>query len=317
MRTPRLLIGLAGLSLALAACGGVNESGTDQAESETAPAASEAAGSDAPSGGGPVTVGGFNFPESTILGEIYAQALEGAGLDVNRQLDAGTREILLPEMQSGNVDIIPEYVGSLVSTGYGETPDTDPAAALEQARELVAADDLALLEPAEAQDKNVFVVTTAWSEDNGVTALGDLADAGDVTLAGGPECEDRETCFAGLSSVYGLDNVSFTTIQEKSPRLAALESDQVQMILLFSTDPVFEDGTLTILEDPENLSPPENVIPLVRQEVLDADPAIAETLDQVSAALTTEGLTALNAQASQGEQPADIAAGWLDENMGG
>ncbi|MBY5162825.1 ABC transporter substrate-binding protein [Salsipaludibacter albus] len=321
MRTSRLLVGLAGLGLALTACGGVNDAGTDDAATDAATEASAPA-SDAPAsedggGGGTVTVGGFNFPESTILGEIYAQALEGAGLEVNRQLDAGTREILLPEMQAGNVDIIPEYVGSLIATGYGETPETDPEAALEQAREVVSADDLALLEPAEAQDKNVFVSTTAWAEENGVTGLADLADAGDVTLAGGPECEDRETCFAGLSSVYGLDNVSFTTIQEKSPRLAALESDQVQMILLFSTDPVFEDGTLTILEDPENLSPPENVVPLVRQETLDASPEIEETLNEVSSMLTTEGLTSLNAQASQGEQPADIAAGWLEENMGG
>ncbi len=326
MRSSRLLVGLAALGLTLSACGGVNDAGTDGSES-AAPAdstpsaaptatssestmASETGGGD----GGPVTVAGFNFPESSILGEIYAQALEGAGLEVERQLDSGTREILLPEMQDGNVDIIPEYVGSLLSTGYGETPETDPQAALDQAAGVIEGDGLALLEPAEAQDKNVFVVTSDYAQENDVTALGDLADVGDVTLAGGPECEDRETCFAGLASVYGLDNVSFTTIQEKAPRLAALNGDDVQMILLFSTDPVFEDGSLIILEDPDNLSPPENVIPLVRQEALDANPVIAETLNAVSAVLTTEGLTSLNAAAAQGEQPGDIAAGWLEEN---
>lgn len=346
MRSSRLLVGLAALGLTLTACGGVNDAGTgsdgseaatsdamseapsdapSEAMSETADATASAAptGSETPAGsetgggdGGTVTVAGFNFPESSILAEIYAQSLESAGLTVERQLDAGTRELLLPEMQSGNVDIIPEYVGSLISTGYGETPETDPDAALEQARGIIEADDLALLEPAEAQDKNVFVVTTDYAESNGVTSIGDLADAGDVTLAGGPECEDRETCFAGLTSVYGLDNVSFQTIQEKSPRLSALTGGNVQMILLFSTDPVFEDGTLTILEDPENLSPPENVIPLVRQEALDANPAIEETLNEVSSMLTTEGLTALNAEAAQGAQPADVAAGWLAENLG-
>lgn len=320
MRSSRLLVGLAALGLTLTACGGVNDAGTDggsDAPTSSAPAATSSAtapASEPTGGGGPVTVAGFNFTESSILAEIYAQALEGAGLEVNRQLDAGTRELLLPEIKSGNVDIIPEYVGSLLSTGYGEEPETDPEAALEQAAGVLEPDGLTLLEPAEAQDKNVFVVTTEYAESNGVTSIGDLADAGDVTLAAGPECRARETCFAGLSSVYGLDNVTFTTIQEKAPRLAALNGGDAQMILLFSTDPVFEDGTLTILEDPDNLSPPENVIPLVRQEALDASPAIADTLNAVSAALTTEGLTTLNAQAAQGEQPAAIATTWLDEN---
>lgn len=308
MRTPNLMTGLVAAGLLLVACGGVNEAGTDSGDTGTA----MATGDDG--GGGAVTVAGFNFSESSILLEVYAQALEGAGVEVNRQADAGTRELLLPEVQAGNVDIVPEYVGSLISAGYGETPDNDPEAALEQARGLVEEDGLTLLEPAPAEDKNVFVVDSTWASENDVTALPDLADAGEVTLAGGPECEDRETCFAGLSTVYGLDNVSFTTIQEKAPRLTALEQGDVQVILLFSTDPVFEEGNLTILEDPDNLSPPENVVPLVRQDALDANPAISETLNAVSAALTTEGLTSLNAQASQGEQPADIAAGWLSDN---
>lgn len=331
MRSSRLFVGLAALGLTFAACGGVNDSGTpdstaDSSGSEAATAAPTAdattsdtmseseTGSEDTGSGDTVTVAGFNFTESSILAEIYAQALEGAGVTVERQLDAGTRELLLPELQSGNVDIIPEYVGSLLSTGYGEAPETSLDGALEQATGVIEPDGLTLLEASEAADENVFVVTTEYAESNGITSIGDLADAGDVTLAGGPECEDRETCFAGLSSVYGLDNVSFTTIQEKAPRLAALNGGDVQVILLFSTDPVFEDGTLTILEDPDDLSPPENIVPLVRQEAVDANPAIAETLNAVSAALTTEGLTSLNAAAAQGEQPADIAAGWLEEN---
>lgn len=290
MRTARLIAALATAGLVLTACGGVNDTG------------------------GSVTVAGFNFSESSILMEVYAGALENAGLDVTRQADVGTRELLLPEVKDGNIDIVPEYLGSLISAGYGETPENEPEAALEQASDLVSADGLTLLEPAGAQNKNVFVVTTEWAQDNDVTSLADLADVGEVTLAGPPECEDRDTCFMGLSSVYGLDNVSFTPIGEKPPRLGALEQGDAQMILLFSTDPVFADGELTILDDPENLSPPENVIPLVRQDALDANPVISETLDEVSAVLTTEELTAMNAQASQGDQPADIATGWLEDN---
>lgn len=189
--------------------------------------------------GDPVTVGGFNFPESTILMEIYAQALEDEGIATQREPELGTRELVFPELTGGNIDILPEYVGSAISVGFGEEPAGNTDEAIQQLRDLFAEEGVAVLEPAEAQDRNVFVVTSEFSEEHGVTSIADLADAGDLTLAGGPECEERATCYAGLQDVYGLDNIEFTTIQEKSPRLAALRNGDVQIILLFSTDPVF------------------------------------------------------------------------------
>lgn len=176
MRTARLIAALATAGLVLTACGGVNDSGTNDAtDDDASPTATAGAtgttddapdtGDDTPEGtsgdtGGSVTVAGFNFPESSILMEIYAGGLEGAGLDVTRQADVGTRELVLPEVKGGNIDIVPEYLGSLISAGYGETPENEPEAALEQASDLVSADGLTLLEPAGAQNKNVFVVTT-------------------------------------------------------------------------------------------------------------------------------------------------------------
>lgn len=301
MRTSfRLLAAGAVAALALTGCG----SSDDPTDSST-----EGGGS-----GEAVTIGGFNFPESTILMEIYAQALEDAGIAVTRQPDLGARELVFPELTGGSIDILPEYVGSAISVGFGETPETNTDAAIEQLSGLFSDEGVTVLEPSEAQDRNVFVVTSEFSESNGVTAIGDLEGAGDVTLAGGPECEDRLTCFAGLQEVYGLDNVSFTTIAEKSPRLAALQNGDVQVILLFSTDPVFTDGSLVALEDPEEMTPPENVVPVVSTEALEANPQIEEVLNEISATLTTEGLTELNAQAAEGQQPADVAAGWLEEN---
>lgn len=307
----RLLAAGAVAALALAGCGssedpaGSTDTPTDGSETST-----EAGGGS----GGAVTIGGFNFPESTILMEIYAQALEDAGISVTRQPDLGARELVFPELTGGSIDILPEYVGSAISVGFGETPETNTDAAVEQLAGLFGDDGVSVLEPSEAQDRNVFVVTSEFSEANGVTAIGDLADAGDVTLAGGPECEDRATCFAGLQDVYGLDNVSFTTIAEKSPRLAALQNGDVQLILLFSTDPVFTDGSLVALEDTEEMTPPENVVPVVSDDALEANPQIEEILNAISAALTTEGLTELNAQAAEGQQPAAVAAGWLESN---
>ncbi len=308
----RLLAAGAIAALALTGCGSDDTSGTD-----TPSATGTASATDAPSdsgGGEAVTIGGFNFPESTILMEIYAQALEDAGIEVNRQPDLGARELVFPELTGGNIDILPEYVGSAISVGFGEEPPGSTEEAVQQLTDLFGEEGVAVLEPSEAQDRNVFVVTKEYSESNGVTAIPDLADAGDVTLAGGPECEDRETCFAGLQSVYGLDNVSFTTIAEKSPRLASLQNGDVQVILLFSTDPVFTDGSLVPLEDPEGMTPPENVIPVVAESALESNPTIEDILNEISSTLTTEGLAELNGQASEGQQPADIAGQWLSDN---
>lgn len=260
-----------------------------------------------------VTVGGFNFPESSILLETYAQAMEAEGITVEREADLGSREIIFPELTDGNIDIMPEYVGGAINSGFGETPEGNLDAAVQQLTELFEGEGVAVLEPSPAEDADVFVVTAEFAEANG-SSLADLAGAGDVVVAGPPECEDRDTCFAGLQSVYGLDNISFTSIVEKSPRLAALENGDVQVITLFSTDPVFSDGSLVALEDPEEFTPPQNVIPVVNQEVLDANPDIADILNEVSAAMTTEGLAALNGLAAEGQQPADIAADWLADN---
>lgn len=286
--TTRMFAAGAALTLALTACGG------DDGEA--------------------IVVGGFNFPESSILMEMYAQALEDAGLPVERQADAGTRELVFPELTSGNIDIMPEYVGSAISAGFGEEPPGSTDAAIEDLSSLFADEGVTVLEPSAAQDRNVFVVTSTFADEQGVTTLADLAGAGDLTLAGGPECEERATCYAGLVDTYGLENITFTAIQEKAPRLAALNNDDVQVILLFSTDPVFTDGTLVALEDPQEMTPPENVVPVVRQDTLDSHPEVADILNAVSAALTTESLAAMNGQAAEGQQPADIAAAWLQDN---
>lgn len=260
-----------------------------------------------------VTIGGFNFPESSILLETYAQALENEGVTVERQPDLGSREVIFPELTDGNIDILPEYVGGAINSGFGEDPENNLDTAVAQLTELFEAEGVAVLEPSPAEDADVFVVTADFAAQNG-TSLADLAGAGDVVVAGPPECEDRDTCYAGLQSVYGLDNLSFTSIAEKSPRLAALENGDVHVITLFSTDPVFGDGSLVALEDPEEFTPPQNVIPVVNQAVLDGNATIATVLNEVSAAMTTDELAVLNGLASEGQQPADIAATWLADN---
>lgn len=306
----RLLAAGAALALTLTACGGSSDSAGNADPTATDATATEDGGGS----GGPVTVASFNFPESVILMEIYAQALADAGISVQREARLGTRELVFPELTGGSIDVVPEYVGGALSSGFGEDPAGNTEEAVQQLRDLFSEEGVAVLEPAEASNRDVFVVTSEYAETHGLTAIGDLADAGDVTVAGPPECQDRATCFAGLQDVYGLENLTFTTIQEKSPRLAALRNGDVQVITLFSTDPVFTDGSLVALEDPQDMTPPQNVVPVVTESSLEANPQVEDVLNEVSATLTTEGLTELNAQAAEGQQPADVAAGWLEEN---
>jgi osmoprotectant transport system substrate-binding protein len=173
-----------------------------------------------------------------------------------------------------------------------------------------------VLEPAPAENNQAFVVTSSFAEENGLSSISDLADAGEVTFAGPPECEGRDTCYQGLVDRYGLDDVTFESVQEAAARLAALDSGEVEMILLFSTDAPLAGEELVVLEDTEGMLPPENITPVVRTEVLDAyGDDLEELLDRVTAALSTDALQQMNAEASEGRSPAEIATDWLADNL--
>ena len=299
------------LVLALTACGGGDDGGEGSGATEGGgdSTATEAGG------GEPVTVGSFNFPESVILAEIYAQALEGADIPVERQLDIGARELIYPELESGSIDLLPEYVGSALAVQFGGEPTADVEATLEALNGELESVGLTALEPAEAQDKNVFVVSEDFANENDVSSIGDLAEAGDVVMGGPPECEDRSTCFAGIVDTYGLDNLSFQTIQETPIRVESLANGEIDVALLFSTDPTIEERGFVVLEDDQGVVAAENVVPVVRQEVVDAyGEELTGVLNEVSAALTTEALLQMNGQANAGDDPADIAGTWLEEN---
>lgn len=280
-------------------------------------ACGDGAGDDAGSVEGPtITVASFNFPESVILAEIYAQALEAEGYDVERNLNLGSRELIFPELQSGAIDLLPEYLGSAIAVGFGEEAPTDQAEAVDVLTELFDADDVRVLEPAPGQDKNVFVVTGDFATENGLTSVSDLAGAGEITLGGPPECEERETCYLGLVETYGLDNLMFESIQEGSARVAALESGEIQVTLLFSTQPVITESGFVALEGTDEIIAPENVVPVVSGEVADAyGDDFAELINSISSEITTEVLLDLNGRVElDAQNPEDVAAEWLTEN---
>ena len=320
---------LLALMLVLTACG--DGSGGD-ATSTTGGAADEpsttaggdtsttAGGETSTTGGatdGPaITVASFNFPESVILAEIYAQALEANGYPIERNLNLGSRELIFPEIESGAIGFVPEYLGSAIAVGFGESAPTDPAEALQTLTDLFGGIGVTVLEPAPGEDKNVFVVTGDFASENSVATVSDLAGAGDITLAGPPECEERETCYAGLVATYGLDNLAFESIQEGAARVAALDSGEIQVALLFSTQPVITEMGFVALEGTEEIIAPENVIPVVSNEVADAyGEELTALVNSVSELITTEVLLDLNGRVElEAQNPDDVATDWLNEN---
>jgi osmoprotectant transport system substrate-binding protein len=303
----RILVLTSILALALAACGG----GDDPS------AAGGTGGEAAPVDGPTITVASFNFTESTILAELYAQALEDAGFPVDRQLDLGSREVINPELFAGELDLLPEYVGSALQVGFGVDATADLDESLSSLREQYEAEGITVLEPAPGEDKNVYVVTGAYAEENGLETISDLADVGEITFAGAPECETRETCFLGLTEgPYMLDNLSFTGIPEGAVRISSLENGEVELIALFSTQPVISEKGFVPLDDDQGLTPVENIVPVVSDEVIEAyGEDLRATVNEVTELITTEALLDLNGRVElDAQDPADVAADFLSEN---
>lgn len=262
-----------------------------------------------------INVASFNFPESVILAEIYAQAMEDRGYEVERSLNLGSRELIFADIESGSISFIPEYLGSAIAVGFGEEPPRDPDLALERLRDLFAEKGVLVLDPAPGEDKNVFVVTRDFATDNGVTSVTDLASLGEVTLGGPPECENRDTCYAGLVATYGLDNLRFESIAEGPVRIAALESGEIEVTLLFSTQPVIEDKGFVVLEGTEELIAPENITPLLSEAIAEAyGQDLIDLINSISALITTDLLLELNGRVEiEAENPDDVARDWLIE----
>jgi len=276
-------------------------------------AACDGSGGDG-NGNGSLTIGAVGFAENQILGEMYAQALEAAGYDVERQLNLDSREIVQPAIESGEVDIAPEYLATL-AVFLGGDGGTDPAEVHAQLEELLADRGQTVLEFSSAVDTNAFVVTEDTASEHDLSAVSDLEGiAGELTLGGPPECPEREFCIPGLEEVYGVEFADFVPLDVGGPlTVEALAGGEIDVGLLFSTDGAIEANGFVVLEDDRQLQQADNIAPVVSTEALNDE--IAGILNGISAALDTPTMTALNAQVTvDQEDPADVAAGFLEDS---
>ncbi len=259
-----------------------------------------------------LVVGSQDYYSNEIIAEIYAQALEENGYEVDRQFRIGQREVYIPEIEGGAIDVFPEYTGNLLQY---YVPDTTATTSDDVYTELEGAlpAGLRVLEQSPATDQDSYNVTRQFAEANDVTSLADLENvATPITLGGNSELATRPYGPDGLASVYGVE-VGFTPIEDNGGPLTlkALVDNQVQMVNIFSADPNIAANDLVTLEDPEGLFLASHVVPVVSEKVTDE---IAEVIDTVSAALTAEDLVALNSLSVNEQQSADqIATDWLAE----
>ncbi|WP_411722444.1 ABC transporter substrate-binding protein [Mycetocola sp.] len=264
-----------------------------------------------------IVVGSAGFAESEIIAQIFAQALEANGVTVEFAGPIGQRDVYIEALQDGSIDLIPDYSGNLLQF-FDEDSEATSSEEVFAALPDALPEGFEVLEQSNAEDKDSYNVTREFSEQNNVTSLADLAGLDVPLIVGGnPELAERPYGPQGLTDIYGVDaaNISFVPISDSGGPLttAALLDGTVNIADIFSTTPSIKENGFVTLEDPENMILPQNVLPLINSEK--ASDTVKDTLNAVSAELTTEDLIELNSR-NQGDEkasPEALASDWLAE----
>ncbi|GLZ38434.1 ABC transporter substrate-binding protein [Actinokineospora sp. NBRC 105648] len=302
----RVLAGVAtavAATLTLTACGGSSD---PLANNQTSGAAT---GSPAPTG--TIVVGSANFPESTLIAEIYAAALEKTGVKVTKKLNIGSRETYYPGLQDGSIDLIPEYTGTLL-TYIDKTAKQTAEDEVYQALQGKLPAQLTVLEKSAAEDKDAVVVTKETAGKLSLKTIEDLAKTGSVVFGGPPEFQKRADGLPGLKESYNLEVKEYKSLDVGGPlTVDALKTGAVQAADLFTTDPSIKANDFVVLDDPKSNFAAQNVVPLVNKAK--ADDTVKKVLNAISAKLTTEVLIELNGKLSAPDKPdaSKVAKDWL------
>ncbi len=292
---------LAGLALAVgltvAACG------SDSSE--------ESAGS--------ATVGSADFGEARIIAEMYAQVLEADGYEVTRKLGVGSREVYIKAMENGEIDLVPEYLGTLTEffntqvngSDAAETAplaSSDPDQTMDNLQPLAQQQGFTVTSYSAAVDQNAFAVTRETAEANDFVNTSDLASAnGTLVLGGPPECPERPFCLPGLEDVYGLTFKEFRPLDAGGPNTkGALVDGTIDVGLVFSSDGAVVANDFVILVDDKRLQKADNIVGLARTD--SADETVLAAMDSVNQVLTTEDLQELNKRFDVDKESADALA---------
>jgi osmoprotectant transport system substrate-binding protein len=265
-----------------------------------------------------ITIGATNFEEQEIVANLYGDVLTHAGYQVKVEPALGTRAVVVPAIEHGQIDLEPDYAASLLGYLHGGNPQPTG----DQIATAVAADQKALssfgvtiLPASKALDTNVFAVTKATASQDHLTTLSSLAPyASKLTLGGPPECPTFAGCEPGLKKVYGLNFASFKSLDEAGPlSVAALKNSEVQVVELFSSDGNVVSNNFVALTDNKHLEGADYIVPVIRKSVDTS--AVRAALARVDDALTTDAISKLNLDVTADkQQPAAVAEAWLKSN---
>jgi osmoprotectant transport system substrate-binding protein len=287
------------LALLLAACGGDDalEGGTQPNEQSS------------------VTVGSTNFPEQLILAQMYAAVLEKAGVKVDTRLNLGAREVVFPALEKGEIDLLPEYNGSVLSFLDPKASQTTSDEVNTALTPLLQAKGLVALQQSPAEDKDGWAVTKETADKYGLAKLSDLkGKAGQLVVGGPPELKTRPAGIPGLKKVYGIEDFKeFKSLDAGGPlTTSALNKGDIDIGRVFTTQGAIAANNWVLLEEDKPLEPAQNVVPIGRKDAMTDQ--VTSTLNALSPKITTEELTKLNKLVDVDKQdPEKVANDWLTQ----
>ena len=307
-RAVAALTALAAAGVLLAACGSSSKSTSTSSTSTAATTTSSAASG--PGAGKPaVTLGDKNFAEENILGQLYAQALRAKGFTVKLKSEIGSTELIYKALKAGQIDGYPEYTGVLLSAVAEKTkPPVSATGAFEEAKAFVEKGGFTLLDKTPFFDTNVLITLPAYASAHKLVSIADLKPFGtSVKLGGPPEFATRAEGLPGIKAAYGVNPTFVPVAIELS--YTALESGRVHVQNAFSTDGQLIGGKFKELSDPKHVFGFQNVAPVMKKSVVEAEgPAFAETMNKVSALLTIPAIQQMNKAVSIEKQSAETVA---------
>ncbi|MFJ9470355.1 ABC transporter substrate-binding protein [Streptomyces caniferus] len=277
----------------------------------------DGAGGDSGSSGGGLVIGTANFTENQILGYLYAGVLKAAGVETTVKPNLGSREIVVPALRSGDIDLLPEYQGSLLLYLDKKATETE-AGAMQNALATVLPDGLEVLPYAAAEDRDSFAVTRATADRYGLKTLADLRKVnGKLVFGAAAEMKKRVVGVVGLKDVYGVEFKEFKALDSSGPLVkGALKKGDVDIANVFTTDVDTAENGWILLEDPKHLIPAQHIVPLIAARK--ADSKVRKALARLGNTLTTAHLTELNRLVDKEKQDPDrVADAWLKKHKVG
>ena len=289
------------LALLLAACGG---GGNDALQ-----------GGSQQNGGSTVTVDSTNFSEQLILAQMYADVLKKAGVNVDTRLNLGAREVVFPALEKGDIDLLPEYNGAVLSFLDPKATQTTSQEVNTALTPLLDAKGLVALEQSPAEDKDGWAVTKETAAKYGLAKISDLKGKAHMLVVGGPpELKTRPAGLPGLKKVYGIEDFKeFKALDAGGPlTTSALNKGDIDVGRVFTTQGAIDEFGWVVLQEDKPLEPAQNIVPIGRKDAMTDQ--VKQALDAISAKITTEELTKLNKLVDVDKQdPEKVANDWLTQ----